>query len=217
MTRRRSKTISKAEQKKRKQLKQHTGRSLLELERLRTKVTTANRRLRNLEKAGFGTKAYKHIEKLAYIEDKAITRTKSGDIKFRTDISKLNYNELEHLENVVEVFLSRKSSTVRGTKEYYGTLLDKINKKYGTNLTDIDILNVFDSAQEVAGVTIYSSQVVEETIAKLGEEWTEEDITNFMFDNMDKPYTEVSEDMEFIQTNNVSYKEYESLFANAFD
>lgn len=103
---------------------------------LRLKVKKANQRLRELEKNGYWSSslAYKYIEKQAYDNDKALKRTRHGEIKFDTNISALTHNELTHLESVVDDFLKTKTSTKRGflkaLEESYKSFKNKVNQDF---------------------------------------------------------------------------------------
>lgn len=136
---------------------------------LQTLVKRANQRLRQLEKSGIkNSSAYKHIEVLARSGSQLYTRDKQGRIKFRTDIAHLNKSQLSNMQNVVERFLSRKTSTVRGVKEVnYKAYETFINNHPDINITynDYQLLWTSKIFQSKAG--IWSSDVVIDVVTDM--------------------------------------------------
>lgn len=73
----------------------------------------ANTRLRALEKAGYTDLAsYANIKRLSFDNSNSISYTKKGEIKFRTDVSRMNESELKEHQRIIEEFLNSKSSKV---------------------------------------------------------------------------------------------------------
>ena len=82
-----------------------------------TKVATeakrANTRLRALEKAGYTDLAsYANVKRLSFDNSNSISYTKKGEIKFRTDVSRMNESELKEHQRIIEEFLNSKTSKV---------------------------------------------------------------------------------------------------------
>lgn len=73
----------------------------------------ANTRLRALEKAGYTDLAsYANVKRLSFDNSNSISYTKNGEIKFRTDVSRMNESELKEHQRIIEEFLNSKSSKV---------------------------------------------------------------------------------------------------------
>ena len=73
----------------------------------------ANTRLRALEKAGYTDLAsYANVKRLSFDNSNSISYTKKGEIKFRTDVSRMNESELKEHQRIIEEFLNSKSSKV---------------------------------------------------------------------------------------------------------
>ena len=73
----------------------------------------ANTRLRALEKAGYTDLAsYANVKRLSFDNSHSISYTKKGEIKFRTDVSRMNESELKEHQRIIEEFLNSKSSKV---------------------------------------------------------------------------------------------------------
>lgn len=73
----------------------------------------ANTRLRALEKAGYtDLGSYVNVKRLAFDDSSNISYTKKGEIKFRTDVSKMSEKELKEHQRIIEDFLQSKSSKV---------------------------------------------------------------------------------------------------------
>lgn len=88
--------------------------------KLASAVKRANQRLRELEKHGKVKKessAYESIREKAKKGAEYLGKTNKGQLKFRTDISKMTSNQKRKLEEEVQKFLSAKTSTVKGIKK----------------------------------------------------------------------------------------------------
>ena len=65
----------------------------------------ANTRLRAIEKANLtNTSAYENVRRMVFDDSKHIAYTKKGEIKFRTDVSKMTESELKEHQRVIEDF-----------------------------------------------------------------------------------------------------------------
>ena len=81
----------------------------------------ANQRLRQMEKSGVAkiSSAYRELSARAYDKRGSMTTTKSGNIAFRRDFSKMSTAELADLAENLEAFFGLKTTTVRATREAY--------------------------------------------------------------------------------------------------
>lgn len=102
----------------------------------------ANTRLRALEKAKLTkTSVYENVRRLGFDGSKNIAYTKKGEIKFRTDVSKMSEEELKEHQRVIEDFLQSKSSKAGEIKKRRQQAYEKWKKekeRQGQNI-DIDI------------------------------------------------------------------------------
>ena len=63
----------------------------------------ANTRLRAIEKANLtNTSAYENVRRMGFDDSKYISYTKNGEIKFRTDVSKMSESELKEHQRVID-------------------------------------------------------------------------------------------------------------------
>ena len=135
----------------------------------------ANTRLRAIEKANLtNTSAYENVRRMGFDGSKNIAYTKKGEIKFRTDVSKMSESELKEHQRVIEDFLQSKSSKVGEIKKRRQKAYDKWKKekeRQGQNV-DMDV----DDFSEFWGLSIikklkdaYGSEEVEFMVLTYGE------------------------------------------------
>lgn len=97
-----------------------------------TLIKRANQRLRQLEKSGKeNTSAYSYIKDLQSKGRSYIVTDKHGNVKFRTDTSKLNPQQLSNEILQVERFLQAKTSTVKGITKLHQKAYKTFKQKYG--------------------------------------------------------------------------------------
>lgn len=100
----------------------------------------ANTRLRAIEKAKLTkTSAYENVRRLGFDGSKNIAYTKKGEIKFRTDVSKMSETELKEHQRVIEDFLQSKSSKVGEIKKRRQQAYDKWKKEKERQGQTVDI------------------------------------------------------------------------------
>ena len=135
----------------------------------------ANTRLRAIEKANLTkTSAYENVRRMAFDDSKHIAYTKNGEIKFRTDVSKMSESELKEHQRVIEDFLLSKSSKVGEIKKRRQKAYDKWKKekeRQGQNV-DMDV-NEFSEFWELSIIKklkdAYGSVEVEVMVLTYGE------------------------------------------------
>ena len=102
----------------------------------------ANTRLRAIEKANLTkTSEYENVRRMGFDDSKHIAYTKKGEIKFRTDVSKMTESELKEHQRVIEDFLQSKSSKVGEIKKRRQQAYEKWKKekeRQGQNI-DMDV------------------------------------------------------------------------------
>ena len=113
-----------------------------------SEVKRANTRLRAIEKANLTkTSAYENVRRMGFDDSKHIAYTKNGEIKFRTDVSKMTESELKEHQRVIEDFLQSKTSKVGEIKKRRQQAYDKWKKekeRQGQNIdTDVDEFSEF--------------------------------------------------------------------------
>ena len=148
----------------------------------------ANTRLRAIEKANLtNTSAYENVRRMGFDDSKHIAYTKNGEIKFRTDVSKMSESELKEHQRVIEDFLQSKSSKVGEIKKRRQQAYDKWKKekeRQGQNI-DMDVnefsefweLSIIKKLKDAYGseeveymVLTYSESTVIETIEEMEKE-----------------------------------------------
>ena len=135
----------------------------------------ANTRLRAIEKANLTkTSAYENVRRMGFDDSKHIAYTKKGEIKFRTDVSKMSESELKEHQRVIEDFLQSKSSKVGEIKKRRQQAYDKWKKekeRQGQNI-DMDV-NEFSEFWELSIIKklkdAYGSEEVEYMVITYGE------------------------------------------------
>ena len=135
----------------------------------------ANTRLRAIEKANLTkTSAYENVRRMGFDDSKHIAYTKKGEIKFRTDVSKMSDSELKEHQRVIEDFLQSKSSKVGEIKKRRQKAYDKWKKekeRQGQNI-DMDV-NEFSEFWELSIIkklkAAYGSEEVEYMVLTYGE------------------------------------------------
>ena len=135
----------------------------------------ANTRLRAIEKANLTkTSAYENVRRMGFDDSKHIAYTKKGEIKFRTDVSKMSESELKEHKRVIEDFLQSKSSKVGEIKKRRKQAYDKWKKekeRQGQNI-DMDV-NEFSEFWELSIIKklkeAYGSEEVEYMVITYGE------------------------------------------------
>ena len=143
----------------------------------------ANTRLRAIEKANLtNTSAYENVRRMGFDDSKYISYTKKGEIKFRTDVSKMSESELKEHQRVIEDFLQSKSSKVGEIKKRRQQAYDKWKKekeRQGQNI-DMDV-NEFSEFWELSIIKklkdAYGSEEVEYMVLTYGESAVIETIT----------------------------------------
>ena len=135
----------------------------------------ANTRLRAIEKANLTkTSAYENVYRMGFDGSNYIAYTKKGEIKFRTDVSKMSESELKEHQRVIEDFLQSKSSKVGEIKKRRQKAYDKWKKekeRQGQNI-DMDV-NEFSEFWELSIIKklkeAYGSEEVEHMVLTYGE------------------------------------------------
>ena len=135
----------------------------------------ANTRLRAIEKANLTkTSAYENVGRMGFDDSKHIAYTKKGEIKFRTDVSKMSESELKEHQRIIEDFLQSKSSKVGEIKKRRQKAYDKWKKekeRQGQNI-DMDV-NEFSEFWELSNIKKLKdnlgSDEVELLVAEYGE------------------------------------------------
>lgn len=135
----------------------------------------ANTRLRAIEKANLTkTSAYENVRRMGFDDSNHIAYTKNGEIKFRTDVSKMSESELKEHQRVIEDFLQSKSSKVGEIKKRRQQAYDKWKKekeRQGQNI-DMDV-NEFSEFWELSIIKklkdAYGSEEVELMVLSYGE------------------------------------------------
>lgn len=107
---------------------------------------TANKRLRNLEKAGVqeASAAYRQIRTF-YRDDRTFMgTTKNKEFKFRTDVTKMDIDTLRREAMELDSFLFRsKTSTVKGVKSLYQEIKRKVESQNAEGTKEQFVMDYF--------------------------------------------------------------------------
>ena len=131
-----------------------------EYNEIRLKAKAANERMRQLEKKGYDTGAYKAVQ--AKLKMIGRPQTKAGKYRF-SESARYTYNEMEQLNKILDQFLGSKTSTLSGTKEYYQKVYDTANKnlhldQYG--ISKQDYLNFWENMPANQKDRLYGSSEI---------------------------------------------------------
>ena len=135
----------------------------------------ANTRLRALEKAKLTkTSTYENVRRLGFDDSKHIAYTKKGEIKFRTDVSKMSEEELKEHQRIIEDFLQSKSSKAGEIKKRRQRAYEKWKKEKERQGQDINIdVNEFSEFWELSNIKKlkdnFGSDEVELLVTEYGE------------------------------------------------
>lgn len=148
----------------------------------------ANSRLRAIEKANLTkTSAYENVRRMGFDDSKHIAYTKKGEIKFRTDVSKMSEKELKEHQQAIEDFLQSKSSKVGVIKKRRQKAYDKWKKEKERQGQKVDmdvnefsefwelsvikkLKNAYGSVEVEVMVQLYGESTVIETIQEMEKE-----------------------------------------------
>ena len=161
----------------------------------------ANTRLRAIEKANLtNTSAYENVRRMGFDDSKHIAYTKKGEIKFRTDVSKMSESELKEHQRVIEDFLQSKSSKVGEIKKRRQQAYDKWKKEKERQGQTIDMdVNEFSEFWELSIIkklkNAYGSEEVEYMVLTYGESTVIETITEMEKEGLN-PYNMSIQELE---------------------
>lgn len=171
----------------------------------------ANTRLRAIEKANLTkTSAYENVRRMGFDDSKHIAYTKNGEIKFRTDVSKMSESELKEHQRVIEDFLQSKSSKVGEIKKRRQQAYDKWKKekeRQGQNIDmDVDEFSEFWELSIIKKLKdAYGSEEVEYMVITYGESTVIETITEMEKEGLN-PYNMTLDEIHNRMENFNKYK-----------
>ena len=138
----------------------------------------ANTRLRAIEKANLtNTSSYQNIRRMGFDDSKNIAYTKKGEIKFRTDVSKMSESELKEHQRVIEDFLQSKSSKVGEIKKRRQQAYNKWKKekeRQGQNI-DMDV-DEFSEFWELSNIKKLKDSLGSDEVELLVSEYGEKNV-----------------------------------------
>lgn len=172
-----------------------------------TLIKRANQRLRQLEKSGKeNTSAYSYIKQLQSSGRSYITTDKHGNVKFRTDTSKLNAQQLSNELKQVERFLEAKTSTVTGINKIHNKAYKTFVNKYNldkSNFSFNDYLTLYKTGIVKAYNEKYDSNATARIIQILTNDgYNVDDIEQYLTDNLGKPLLDIVDATKYNETFN---------------
>ena len=138
----------------------------------------ANTRLRAIEKAKLTkTSAYENVQRLGFDGSNNIAYTKKGEIKFRTDVSKMSESELKEHQCVIEDFLQSKSSKVGEIKKRRQQAYDKWKKEKERQGQTIDIdIDEFSEFWELSNIKKLKDNLGSDEVELLVSQYGEKNV-----------------------------------------
>ena len=138
----------------------------------------ANTRLRAIEKANLTkTSAYENVRRLEFDGSKNIAYTKKGEIKFRTDVSKMSEAELKEHQRIIEDFLQSKSSKVGDIKKRRQQAYDKWKKEKERQGQTIDIdIDDFSEFWELSNIKKLKDNLGSDEVELLVSQYGEKNV-----------------------------------------
>lgn len=138
----------------------------------------ANTRLRAIEKAKLTkTSAYENVRRLGFDGSKNIAYTKKGEIKFRTDVSKMSESELKEHQRVIEDFLQSKSSKVGEIKKRRQQAYDKWKKEKERQGQTVDIdIDEFSEFWELSNIKKLKDNLGSDEVELLVSQYGEKNV-----------------------------------------
>lgn len=138
----------------------------------------ANTRLRAIEKAKLTkTSAYENVRRLGFDGSKNIAYTKKGEIKFRTDVSKMSESELKEHQRVIEDFLQSKSSKTGEIKKRRQQAYDKWKKEKERQGQTVDIdIDDFSEFWELSNIKKLKDNLGSDEVELLVSQYGEKNV-----------------------------------------
>ena len=170
----------------------------------------ANTRLRAIEKANLtNTSAYENVRRMGFDDSKNISYTKQGEIKFRTDVSKMSESELKEHQRIIEDFLQSKSSKVGEIKKRRQQAYDKWKKekeRQGQNI-DMDV-NEFSEFWELSNIKKLKDSLGSDEVELLVYEYGEKNVMETL-EELEKMGIDISTlSPQSIRTNIENFNKY---------
>lgn len=153
----------------------------------------ANTRLRAIEKANLtNTSSYQNIRRMGFDDSKNISYTKKGEIKFRTDVSKMSEAELKEHQRVIEEFLQSKSSKVGEIKKRRQQAYNKWKKEKERQGQNIDMnVNEFSEFWELSNIKKLKDSLGSDEVELLVSEYDEKNVME-MLEELEKIGIDIS-------------------------
>lgn len=138
----------------------------------------ANTRLRALEKAKLTkTSAYENVRRLGFDGSENIAYTKKGEIKFRTDVSKMSESELKEHQRIIEDFLQSKSSKAGEIKKRRQQAYDKWKKEKERQGQTVDIdVDEFSEFWELSNIKKLKDNLGSDEVELLVSQYGEKNV-----------------------------------------
>lgn len=138
----------------------------------------ANTRLRALEKANLTkTSAYENVRRLGFDDSKHIAYTKKGEIKFRTDVSKMSEEELKEHQRVIEDFLQSKSSKAGEIKKRRKQAFEKWKKEKERQCQKVDMdVDEFSEFWELSNIKKLKDNLGSDEVELLVSQYGEKNV-----------------------------------------
>lgn len=170
----------------------------------------ANTRLRAIEKANLTkTSAYENVRRMEFDDSKNIAYTKKGEIKFRTDVSKMSESELKEHQRIIEDFLQSKSSKVGEIKKRRQQAYDKWKKEKERQGQNVDIsVDEFSEFWELSIIKKLNDSLGSDEVELLISEYGEKNVMETL-EELEKMGIDISAlSPQSIRTNIENFNKY---------
>ena len=170
----------------------------------------ANTRLRAIEKANLtNTSAYQNVRRMGFDDSKNISYTKKGEIKFRTDVSKMSETELKEHQRIIEDFLQSKSSKVGEIKKRRKQAYEKWKKEKERQGQYIDMdVDEFSEFWELSNIKKLKDSLGSDEVELLVSEYGEKNVMETL-EELEKMGIDISSlSPQSIRTNIENFDKY---------
>lgn len=183
--------------KKKTRTKTKSSLSKSEIAKYSNLAKKANQRLRQLEKSQLNTPAYKWVLRQGQKGINYIGKTSKGQVKFRTDITKLSQNKSQFNAYIkaLDSFLNAKTSSITQVKAMLNESRKTFNDRFNMNLSQQEYLDMWSSSAIQSAMGLYGSTQVLDIIKKAPDNMSLSEIEKVLVNRMGEPIYNIKDDI----------------------
>lgn len=142
---------------------------------IRKLAKRANTRIAFLENSGYSSSsnAYRYLERLNYDDTDYLQKSRSGNLKFRTALSGLNYQDLQQEYFAINRFLSAKTSTKTGILSKYQKAYESFKESQNMDISFEEYTKIYDDYYLMKYQQMYGSKELNTLVKKYGNNASE--------------------------------------------